>query len=223
MHGIWTSLISIFGPIIAIVALIVQVRRARFQQAIDLLVRQEADFLGDEKCHQRSLAACGILRGEFSEAEDILDFFETIALYIRKRALDRYMVWHTFSYWIYGYFEACRGHIETEQASDPLRWRDLCELVPNMRKLHKEELLKAGAKEGSPAFRAAYPDQTALQAFLNQECTEGISCFVPRALQRTPPASVSAPVLVRRTSPRKYGSIHLSAAHSSPAPRGCPA
>ncbi|MHB1699636.1 MAG: DUF4760 domain-containing protein [Acidobacteriaceae bacterium] len=182
-------MISLLPAAVAVWAVVYQVGRARFQQEIDLLVRQEADFFGDEKCQQRSLAASGILRGDFSEAEDILDFFETIALYIRKDALDQYMVWHTFSYWIYGYFEATRSHIAAEQASDPLRWKDLCDLIPRMRDLHQKELLKAGAKEGSAALKKAYPDLAAVQAFLSEEALEGSAASSPLpASPRTPPA-----------------------------------
>lgn len=188
MRSVWTSLISIFGPLIAIIALIVQVRRARIQQSIDLLFRLEDNFFGEEKCEQRSLAASGILRGDFSEAEDILDFFETVALLVRKKSLDRYMVWHTFSYWIYGYFEAARDHIKAEQLSDPLRWKDLCEQVPKMQALHKKELLGVGEKEGAMALGKIIPDAAAVQAFLKEELLEGRNPIFP-----SPPASPRTP------------------------------
>jgi hypothetical protein len=84
------------GTILAFVTFTWQVRRARFNQSIDLLFRLEGDFFGPEKKLQRVKAARDLLAGQSLEAEPILDFFETMALLLRRGALDKEIVWHTF-------------------------------------------------------------------------------------------------------------------------------
>src|ERR1035437_9201982 len=116
MADFWTKIpiiVAVAGAILSIVSLAYQIRRSRFVTSIDILLKFESNFFGREKREIRSKAARGMLRetADFSEAEDILDFFETIALLVRKGALDSYMVWHTFDYWISRYYEAAKKHI----------------------------------------------------------------------------------------------------------------
>src|SRR5439155_22559830 len=40
------------------------------------------------------------------EVDDVLNFFATLALLVRRRALDAEMVWHVFFYWLHGYWHA---------------------------------------------------------------------------------------------------------------------
>src|ERR1700679_1779104 len=99
----WLPIVfSAIGTIIALSAFAWQVHRARFNQSVDLLFRLENDFFGAAKVTQRSLAATNYLAShdDFAEMEDVLDFFETVSMLTRKRALDIYMVWHTFDYWM---------------------------------------------------------------------------------------------------------------------------
>ena len=70
--------LSFIGLVITLSAFIWQVRRARFNQSIDLLFRLENDFFGPAKRLQRVKAACDLLNGQVLEAEPILDFFETM-------------------------------------------------------------------------------------------------------------------------------------------------
>jgi hypothetical protein len=158
-----------------------QVRRARFTQSIDLLLRFEANFFGPEKREQRSKAAAGMLRQppDFQEAEDILDFFETVALFSRKRALDRYMVWHTFYYWIDRYYEAAKGHIEERRRSEPTVWQDIGPFVASLRKLQMKEAHLSSLAQAIPSLGE-------LEDFLQEEKAEGKTGKSPEA---PPPAS----------------------------------
>jgi hypothetical protein len=155
--------ISALGVVISMSALWWQVRRARFNQSIDLLFRLEGDFFGAAKRAQRVKAAAGLLEGQPLEAEPILDFFETMALLLRRGALDEEIVWHTFFYWIDHYYEACRDAIAARQNQDPLVWRDLAELISKLRKLQTSE-------RGSASYRP--PTAAEIQAFLTEELTE---------------------------------------------------
>jgi hypothetical protein len=136
---IWLPVtISSAGTILAVIAFTWQVHRARFNQSIDLLFKQENDFFGPVKKLQRVKAARDLLSGQSLEAEPILDFFETMALLLRRGALDKEMVWHTFFYWIDHYFEAAKNSISERQKIDPLVWQDFVAFVATLRKFQAQ-------------------------------------------------------------------------------------
>jgi hypothetical protein len=154
--------LSAVGTIIALLAFAWQVHRARFNQSIDLLFRLEGDFFGPAKGTQRALAARNYLAdsSDFAEMEDVLDFFETIAMLTRKKALDLYVVWHTFDYWIERYYAIAQPHILSRQAQGPGVWEDLDWLMPRLKKLQ--------AKKGGSDLSASE-----LNRFLEEESKEG--------------------------------------------------
>jgi hypothetical protein len=151
------------GTIGALAAFAWQVRRARFNQSIDLLFRLESDFFGPAKRLQRVKAAEGLLRGDVLEAEPILDFFETMALLLRRGALDREIVRHTFFYWIDRYYQATETVIAARQQADPLIWKDLTGLVVTMRRSKAAELRPAPYTT---------PSLEEVDRFLREELTE---------------------------------------------------
>jgi hypothetical protein len=151
------------GTILAFVAFAWQVHRARFNQSIDLLFRLENDFFGPAKKLQRVKAASGLLAGQSLEAEPILDFFETMALLLRRGALDKEIVWHTFFYWIDHYYEATKDAIELRQTADPLVWNDLVAFVASLRKF---QIARPGASPYHP------PNAEQVARFLEEELTE---------------------------------------------------
>lgn len=157
--------ISSAGTVLAVVAFTWQVRRARFNQSIDLLFKQESDFFGPAKKLQRSKAAHDLLAGNSLEAEPILDFFETMALLLRRGALDKEMVWHTFFYWIDHYYEATKDVISKRQIQDPLVWKDFVAFATNLRRFQSE-------RQGSPSYQPPSPEQ--VKSFLEEELTEAI-------------------------------------------------
>jgi hypothetical protein len=103
---------------------------------------------------------------DFSEAEDILDFFETIALLVRKGALDCYMVWHTFDYWISRYYEATKKHILLRQQTEPQVWQDFCDLVQRMRR----QEMRASHLD---SISQTVPSAQEIRRFLEEELHEG--------------------------------------------------
>jgi hypothetical protein len=158
----WLPLaISASGTIIALSAFAYQVHRARFNQSVDLLFRLENDFFGPDKVTQRSLAAKNHLAdpNDFMEMEDVLDFFETISMLTRKKALDLFMVWHTFDYWMERYYSVAKPYIAKRQAVEPGVWEDLDWLMPRLKKLQ--------AKKGSSNL-----DESELNRFLAEEAAE---------------------------------------------------
>ena len=141
----------------ALSAFAYQVHRARFNQSVDLLFRLENDFFGPAKRLQRAKACRDLERGIPLESEPILDFFETMALLLRRGALDAEMVWHTFFYWINNYYEILRPYIAERQLRDPLVWQDFGSLVDTVRGIQQRRLgreLPLLTEESKAAFLA---------------------------------------------------------------------
>ncbi len=57
----------------------------------------------------------------------------------RRKALDPYIVWHTFDYWIERYYAVAKPHILARQAEQPGVWEDLGWLVPRLKKLQAKK------------------------------------------------------------------------------------
>ena len=157
--------ISLVGTAIALTAFGYQVWRARFNQSIDLLFKLDGDFFGPAKKLQRAKAAIDLQNGRYSEVEPILDFFETMALLVRRGALDKEMVWHTFYYWAEHYYAAAYPHIEARQKQDPLVWKDLVPFMAALHTFQQRQLV-------TPSLRALTPEEIA--AFLSEEKSEAI-------------------------------------------------
>jgi hypothetical protein len=164
----WTTVgIAVVGFSISIVSIVTQMKRSRFQQSIDLLFRVEGDFFGHKQA-LRARAATEIGLGNYAEVEPILDFFETVALLTDRGALDEYMVWHTFFYWINNYYEIAKPQIALKQAEDPAIWADLGKLVGKLR-----ERQRASRSLNSAA--AAAPSADEMAAFLLEESAEALN------------------------------------------------
>ena len=157
--------VSSASVLLAVSAFMWQVHRARFNQSVDLLFRLENDFFGAAKKSQRVKASRDLQQGRVLEAEPILDFFETMALLLRRGALDTEIVCHTFFYWIDNYYEACKGFIEERQVSDPLVWKDLPLFVAKLRAFESKQL---GGKPHLP------PTADRIAAFLAEEEAEAV-------------------------------------------------
>jgi len=157
------AVVSSVTVVLALCGFIWQMQRARFNHSVDLLFRLESDFFGAAKKVQRVKASRDLQQGKVLEAEPILDFFETMALLLRRGALDTEIVCHTFFYWIDNYYEACKGFIEERQATDPLVWKDLPPFVAKLRSFESKQL-------GGKPYVA--PTTARIAAFLAEEQTE---------------------------------------------------
>ena len=158
--------IAVVGFSITIWLSLSQMRRSRFQQSIDLLFKLEGDFFGPHKQVLRARAASEMGLGNYAEVEPILDFFETVALLTEKGALDEYMVWHTFFYWINNYYELAKPQIELKQQEDAAIWADLGNLVGRLRERQKKS-------RSLDSVSAAAPSAGGMANFLQEESIEG--------------------------------------------------
>src|SRR5919108_1005734 len=139
---------AVLSAIGALVGLIISLwfpwlgnRRSRFALGVDVLLKHEDRFNnGADMLRARPLAAEALLRHEYNEGvDDVLDFFETIAILTRKRALNKELVWHTFFNWIDGYYQAAERYIKTEQREERATWEDLRWLCKKLCKFEKRK------------------------------------------------------------------------------------
>ncbi len=72
-----------------------------------------------------------------SDSDDILDFFETIGYLCQNGALDNVMVWHSFYFWIMGYWETRKSHIEAKRKEDKCTWQDLAWLRQEVERIQE--------------------------------------------------------------------------------------
>jgi hypothetical protein len=87
--------------------------------------------------------ACSALRGnaDLADTDDILDFFEEIALLVRQKAIEPIFVWHSFFYWMHRYYILCENYIKTVR-NDPKersRWEDFVWLYNILLKMDKNK------------------------------------------------------------------------------------
>ncbi len=87
-----------------------QNKRAALSLSIDLLLKMDDRFNSPLLTNYRKHAAESLLAGKPTDAVDeVLDFFETIGLLVRKGAIEKEMTWSTFFYWILRYEHATRA------------------------------------------------------------------------------------------------------------------
>jgi len=117
---------------VSIVVLWIQIRRARFAQSVDLILKLEQRFFESENMIEVRRKAAGALRtnrsSPASDVDDVLDFFETLGLLARKKALDKEMIWNTFYHWIHRYRLLLKDHILEKQETNSSIWEDLLAL-----------------------------------------------------------------------------------------------
>ncbi len=153
----WLPLaISASGTIIALSAFAYQVHRARFNQSVDLLFKLENDFFGPTKRLQRAKACHDLAQGKALEAEPILDFFETMALLLRRGALDTEMVLHTFFYWLNHYYQVLEPVILARQKTEPLVWKDLSAFFARAQRFQAKRLKINSLPKLTPEQIAAF-------------------------------------------------------------------
>jgi hypothetical protein len=127
--------------IVALVYAIMQLSQAKQSDKIRHLLSFVNEFEREPISGWRRTTAKKRLAGEEypDEAQDILNFFETIGLLVRRGFLDIHDVWSSFSYWMFNVHADFRDDIEQEQREDGSYYLDFCNLVEGLRKVEAEE------------------------------------------------------------------------------------
>ncbi len=121
----WTA-IAALAALAAAIAVGYQTHANRFAMGVDLALKLDERFERDEFREKRQKAARALRANDSkSDVEDILDFFETLGLLVRRKALDKEIAWNTFFYWSYGYCFYAKEYIEAQVKKYPTRYQDL--------------------------------------------------------------------------------------------------
>jgi len=145
--AIFGGIPAVFTVVLAVTAVcalvyaIKQLRQARDSERVQHLLRFVEQFDTPPFADIRRSLAAKRLQGDDDppELENILDFFETIGLLVRRDFLDAHDVWCSFSYWIFSVFSDFRDFVEQEQKDDPTYYRDFTSLVERLREIEKSE------------------------------------------------------------------------------------
>lgn len=97
---------------------------------LDLILKLDDKFNSIEFKKIRSKASNAILSEEtdnkFVQVEDVFDFFETLGYFVKHKALDKKIVWHTFYGWVHSYWSVGKDYIlsERKEEIDKTLWED---------------------------------------------------------------------------------------------------
>lgn len=106
---------------------------------VELVMRLDERFNGPDMMKKRQKAAQAIVdkSKQNRDLDDVLDFFETTGLLLKKGALEREMVWNTFYYWITGYYQSAVSYISSQAEGDPETYAELKYLYDEMISIEK--------------------------------------------------------------------------------------
>jgi hypothetical protein len=153
----WTAAI---GFLVGIFRLLYETKRARLTHSADTILKLVDAF--DSMQDIRSRAASSIAKKKYSgAAEDILDFFERVAMLVNRKALDTEMTWDMFSYWMNRYWYLCKDYIKGKQESDSSLWEHYSRLIKAFATI--DERKHGGRKHGDDS------DKEELSRFLEEE------------------------------------------------------
>jgi hypothetical protein len=139
---------------------------AEEQRQIQLYLELRREFDSSSLRSARKLFAEQILDGKPHDEmkQEILTFFEDVGMLVRRKYLDREMVWDTFGHFAKMWWSACREYIAREQSymgSDPFFFGDFKYLVEQIYEDDVRKRLKPRAD--------LEPSPSAVESFLATE------------------------------------------------------
>jgi hypothetical protein len=141
---LWTAIFTGVLAATAIVALWYahrQLSAAHAGAQIQHLLQFDRRFVEEPMVTYRKLYAQKRISGgdPFPEAERLLDFFEMIALLVKRGYLKDTDVWETFSLGIFPLYADTRDAIEQDQKDDPTQYSHLVSLVARLKEIEVEQ------------------------------------------------------------------------------------
>jgi hypothetical protein len=130
------------------------------------------DKYNEEEMRQKRVAAAKFLLhnqkrvgdpDELTSTVYVLNYFESIASFVRLGAIDKEAVWQRFYVSMYMYLYFSEIHIRSYVESNPMFWRDVRKLVQDYHKLDEE----MHRQEGMTSYRRL--DKDGLEAYLKTE------------------------------------------------------
>ncbi|GAC1412698.1 MAG: hypothetical protein NVSMB66_2480 [Candidatus Doudnabacteria bacterium] len=105
----------------------------RFSNSVNVYLGLEKRFFESEDMIEKRKSAalaiycserCGVnIKDYKDDIEEILDFFETIGILVKKDALDKDLVFNGFFYWVHGYWIHTEQFVKSEQKKFPTRYK----------------------------------------------------------------------------------------------------
>jgi ribosomal protein L20 len=164
-----TALAAIITAITAIITVIVQDRRSRYSQGVQVLMKLSDQFNSTEFKEKRKKFAKLILskvkRNENVKElllGEILDHFQLVGILLNKKVLNTELVHSKYFFWLLHYYYFSRNHIQRfrQAYNDPTAWEDVDKLF---------EKLSVVERKYRGDVREISPSEESMRDFLESE------------------------------------------------------
>ena len=151
-----SAIAALVAALAAIVAVWFQARYTRFSVRMDISWQLERDYYYDEAMiARRRTAAKALLEGRtVIEIDELLNFFDTVGMLVRRGVLDQEIAFHGFGRRILCYWEFARHRIEEVRRDYPTTWNDIDYLVKRL----KAGAARRGKRSGPEDWQASFDD-----------------------------------------------------------------
>lgn len=158
---------AVVAVLIAVITILVESKRSRFSIGVDLILKLDSDFNNLDFKEIRKQAAVAFSSGNLSKGsnaiDSILNFFEGVAFFTKRGAVDKETVWHFFFTYMYRFWHFASKYIEKERKVDPTLWTACIDLYLQLLRIEKRERQRLDGD-----IDLTHED---LQKFLNEEST----------------------------------------------------
>lgn len=143
------ALAAVAAILIAIITILVESKRSRFSIGVDLILKLDSDFNNRDFKEIRKQAAVASRSGDLSkggnEIDSIIDFFEGVAFFVKRGAVDKETVWHFFFAYMHRFWHFANKYINEERKTDPTLWAASNKLYLQLLDIEKKERYRLGS------------------------------------------------------------------------------
>jgi hypothetical protein len=113
--------------IIALLALVTQIREQKLALQTDLLLRLSETMDSDRMRNWRRTGSQKLIQSQRpnNELDEVLGFLSMIGFLARRRAIDHELVYRSFSTWVVGYWMSAESYVITARQHTPHVWESL--------------------------------------------------------------------------------------------------
>lgn len=132
---------AVVTAVVAIVAVWIQAAYTRFTVRMDIFWQLEREFYHEDRmiARRRAAAAALLEKGWTIEVDEMLGFFDTVGILVRRRVIDEDLAFHSFGRRVLCYWEFARGRVEARRRDHPGIWGDVDYLVNRLRKRRENQ------------------------------------------------------------------------------------
>lgn len=152
------------------------VQQSKLSLGADMVLKLDDRFKTPEMKNARARAAQKLATKALTSDENVdlvLDFFEQVALFERRSAIDTELVWHTFYHWFFNYYHLSKSYREYARQDDTSLWADIEQLYERI------VMAQAGVRQSRTSCltlckrtkktRGLVPTTGELERFVNEE------------------------------------------------------